>query len=106
MRVLVKHDEIVEMLIEKAAEDAELIIGIGSGVMQDLCKYVSFQAKLPYHIIATAPSMDGYASGTSSMAMDGLKVSLPSACANVIIGDIDILKELKEEQRLLILKKK
>ena len=37
--------------------------------------------------------MDGYASKTSSMSMDGLKVSLPSKCANVVIGDIDILKE-------------
>ena len=36
--------------------------------------------------------MDGYASATSSMSIDGLKVSLPSKCAEVIIGDIDILK--------------
>jgi glycerol-1-phosphate dehydrogenase [NAD(P)+] len=36
--------------------------------------------------------MDGYASGTSSMSLDALKVSLTSKCANVIIGDIDIMK--------------
>jgi glycerol-1-phosphate dehydrogenase [NAD(P)+] len=36
--------------------------------------------------------MDGYASATSSMTVDGLKVSLPSKCADVIIGDIDVLK--------------
>jgi glycerol-1-phosphate dehydrogenase [NAD(P)+] len=36
--------------------------------------------------------MDGYASASSSMSMDGLKVSLASKCADVIIGDIDILK--------------
>ena len=35
--------------------------------------------------------MDGYASATSSMTRDGLKISLPSKCADLIVGDIDIL---------------
>ena len=71
----------------------DIIVAVGSGVMNDIGKIVSNTTGNPYIIVATAPSMDGYASATSSMAMDGLKVSLPSACANVIIGDIDILKE-------------
>ena len=37
-----------------------LLIGIGSGVIQDLCKYVSHTEGIPYYIVATAPSMDGY----------------------------------------------
>jgi glycerol-1-phosphate dehydrogenase [NAD(P)+] len=35
--------------------------------------------------------MDGYASSTSSMTVDGLKMSLNIKCADVIIGDTDIL---------------
>lgn len=73
-------------------KSAEAIIGIGSGVINDICKIVANVTSLPYVIVATAPSMDGYASGTSSMAMDGLKISLPSKSADVVIGDIDILK--------------
>ena len=38
--------------------------------------------------------MDGYASATSSMSLSGLKVSIPSAGANVIIGDIDCAWDL------------
>ena len=71
----------------------DMIIAVGSGVINDIGKIVANVTSHPYVIVGTAPSMDGYASGTSSMAMDGLKVSLPSACANVIIGDIDILKD-------------
>lgn len=71
----------------------DMIIGVGSGVINDISKILSKNSARPYIIVATAPSMDGYASGTSSMIMDGLKVSLPSACANVIVGDIDILKQ-------------
>lgn len=70
----------------------DLVIAIGSGVINDIGKILANTAKLPYFIVGTAPSMDGYASATSSMSMDGLKVSLPSKCADVIIGDIDVLK--------------
>ena len=71
----------------------DLVIGVGSGVINDIGKILANVTKVPYFIVGTAPSMDGYASNTSSMAMDGLKVSLPSKCADFIIGDIDILKK-------------
>lgn len=73
--------------------ECDILVGIGSGVINDICKIISRLCKIPYIIVATAPSMDGYASATSSMSMDGLKVSLPSKSADTIIGDIDILKE-------------
>ena len=70
----------------------DLIIGVGSGVINDIGKILSNISGRKYIIVGTAPSMDGYASATSSMSMDGLKVSLGSRCADVIIGDVDILK--------------
>ncbi len=69
----------------------EAVIGVGSGVINDICKIIASIAGLPYIIVATAPSMDGYASATSSMTRDGLKISLDSKCPEVIIGDLDIL---------------
>ena len=78
----------------------DIIIGIGSGVINDISKIVANVTGHPYIIVGTAPSMDGYASATSSMEVDGLKVSLPSKCANVVIGDIDILKNAP--QRMLV----
>ena len=72
--------------------DCDLVIGVGSGVINDIGKIVSNLAGKPYVIVATAPSMDGYASATSSMTRDGLKISLPSKSADVIIGDTDILR--------------
>ena len=70
----------------------DLIIGIGSGVINDIGKILSNVSARKYIIVGTAPSMDGYASATSSMSMDNLKTSLNSRCADVIIGDTDILK--------------
>ena len=70
----------------------DVILGVGSGVINDICKILSRHTGKPYIIVATAPSMDGYASATSSMSMDGVKVSLNSRCADTILGDTDILK--------------
>ena len=69
----------------------DVIIGVGSGVINDIGKILSCHSSKPYIIVATAPSMDGYASASSSMTRDGLKISLPSKSADVIIGDTDIL---------------
>ena len=71
--------------------DCDLIIGVGSGVVNDIGKIVSNVSGKPYIIVATAPSMDGYASASSSMTRGGLKISLPSRSADVIIGDTEIL---------------
>ncbi len=73
--------------------DCDMVIGIGSGVINDIGKLVAKLTKTPYIIVATAPSMDGYASATSSMDVDGLKTSVPSRCANVIVGDLEVLRE-------------
>lgn len=70
----------------------DAVIGVGSGVINDISKIVASVSNKPYIIVCTAPSMDGYASATSSMTVEGLKISLNSKCADVIIGDTDILK--------------
>ena len=71
----------------------DMIIAIGSGVVNDIGKLLSVTSGKPYMIVATAPSMDGYASASSSMTRDGLKISLPSRNAEVIIGDTQIMKQ-------------
>ncbi len=70
----------------------DMIIGIGSGVINDIGKILSVMLGIKYIIVATAPSMDGYASASSSMTRDGLKVSLPTRSADAVLGDTDILK--------------
>lgn len=89
----IKPDEAnVGSVVMHFDKTCDLIIGIGSGVINDIGKILANLTGLPYFIVGTAPSMDGYASATSSVDMDGVKVSLPSKCPDVIIGDIDILK--------------
>ncbi len=70
----------------------DLIIGVGSGVINDIGKILSVISGRSYIIVATAPSMDGYASASSSMTRHGLKISLPTKNPDAIVGDTDILK--------------
>ena len=71
----------------------DILIGVGSGVINDIGKILAKMTGVPYVIVATAPSMDGFASSTSSVVRDGLKVSVDSKCPDAVIGDTDILKE-------------
>ena len=91
--VLVPDEEAIREMQECLTDATDLIIGIGSGVIQDLCKYVSFEAGLPYDIVATAPSMDGYASKGAAMIIGNMKITYTAHVPEVIIGDVDILKE-------------
>ena len=80
------------MLCEEVSP-CTLIVGVGSGVINDLCKYVSFERKLPYYIMATAPSMDGYASKGSALILNGMKVTLTCDVPKAILSDTDVLKD-------------
>ncbi len=73
-------------------KSCDMVITLGSGVLNDIGKIISNLAKIPHIVVATAPSMDGYASASSSMAMDGVKVTLGTKCPEVVIGDLDIVK--------------
>ncbi len=78
---------------EATLGSSELIIGIGSGVIQDLCKYVSHFSHVPYFVIATAPSMDGYASSGAAMITDGMKVTYSAGVPEAILADTNVLKD-------------
>ena len=91
-RALEPDERAVGSVIMHYDYSCDLVLAVGSGVINDIGKILSATAKTPYVIVGTAPSMDGYASSTSSMSVDGLKVSLPSKCADVIVGDVEILK--------------
>ena len=75
----------------------DFILGIGSGVINDLCKYTSFYHGLRCGIVATAPSMDGYASSGAAMILKGMKVTHTTHAPSLILGDIEILRNAPME---------
>ena len=90
--VVIPNEEKIEELENALSNDTELIIGVGSGVINDLCKHVSFKRGLPYYIAATAPSMDGFASVGAALILGGMKVTLNARPPKAIIADTEILR--------------
>ncbi len=90
---LVPDEAAIEEMESKLQSNTDLIVGIGSGVINDLCKYVSFKHDLSYFIVATAPSMDGYASNGAALIIKNMKVTYSARVPAVIIGDTEILKD-------------
>ena len=74
----------------------DCVLAIGSGVINDCCKVLAHAVQLPQMVVGTAPSMDGYASNSSSMIQNRVKVSLYNACPDVIIADTEIMKNAPE----------
>lgn len=90
---LIPNEDAIAAIRAKYVDGVDLIVGVGAGVINDLCKIVSFELKLPYYIVATAPSMDGYASVGSALILKGMKVTLNAAPPKAIIADTQVLKE-------------
>lgn len=79
-------------VLMETEEDTALILAIGSGVINDICRYVAYKVHIPYAIVCTAPSMDGYASVVSPLITDGFKESHKAIYPYGIYADIEIMK--------------
>ena len=78
--------------ISHKAKKSKLIIGFGSGTINDLCKIAAANLEIPYVIIASAPSMNGYLSKNASIAIKGHKKTLRATLPRAVIADFDIIK--------------
>ncbi len=74
-------------------QDTDFLIAVGSGSITDITRYVAFNTGRPFICVGTAASMDGYTSVIAPLLFNGLKVNKPASCPDVIICDIDIMKE-------------
>ena len=77
--------------LRKATLEASALIAVGSGTINDLCKYASAQAGLPFAVFATAPSMNGYTSVNAAITIEGHKSSLAAQAATAVFLDLEVL---------------
>lgn len=88
---LLPDERAVGSILVHLQPDAGLIVAVGSGSINDLCRFVSFMTGRPYIICATAPSMDGYASAHSPLLIDGMKRTIPAQYPLAILADSNVL---------------
>ena len=84
--------ETANMVAESTA-DAGSIIAVGSGTINDLCKYAAAKNGIECAVFATAPSMNGYTSVSAAITVDGLKKSLTTVAPVGVFMDLQVLSE-------------
>lgn len=85
--------------VVRMSKHADAIIAVGSGTINDICKYASFISGKPYAVFGTAPSMNGYGSANASITIDGHKKTLKAHMPKGIFLDLDVLSSAP--QRLI-----
>lgn len=90
---LILDEKALGRLIVEIPENTSLILAVGSGSINDLSRFLSYKLHIPYVIVCTAPSMDGYASVVSPLITDGVKTTYNAVYPYAIVADIDILKK-------------
>jgi glycerol-1-phosphate dehydrogenase [NAD(P)+] len=88
-----KPDEKNLKKIAIAAKNCDLILALGSGTINDLCKFTSAKTKIPYAIFASAASMNGYLSKNASITILGHKKTLSATLPIAVFCDLKILKK-------------
>ncbi len=78
-------------VLRRASANADALVAVGSGTINDLCKYAAGQDAKPYAVFATAPSMNGYVSKNAAISIDGHKKSLPSVSPVGVFMDLAVL---------------
>ena len=84
-------EEPIRGRLKKGSCPIDHIVGVGSGVINDLCKETAHRFDLRYTIVATAPSMDGYASAGAALILGGMKVTLTATPPEAIVADTAVL---------------
>lgn len=57
--------------IRRESSACDALVAVGSGTINDLCKYAAARDGKEYAVFATAPSMNGYTSVNASITLGG-----------------------------------
>ena len=71
----------------------DYILAVGSGSLNDTCRMVSYRLGIPYGVVGTAPSMDGYASVVAPLLNGRKKIVYNCSIARHIIIDLSVNRE-------------
>lgn len=90
-----------ERALGEALSDMEpgdsLLVAVGSGTINDTTRFISARTGVPYAIVCTAPSMDGFASTVCPLILGGQKITKEGVYPQAILADTAVMKEAPME---------
>lgn len=89
--ILIPDEKTLGRIVQEQDLDCKLMIAVGGGVINDSVKFVTSRTGLPYIVVATAPSMDGYVADGAPIISHGYKFSPQAHLTYGLVGDTEIL---------------
>ncbi|MCL5279779.1 MAG: sn-glycerol-1-phosphate dehydrogenase [Planctomycetes bacterium] len=71
----------------------DLVVAVGSGVINDLSKWAAFQLGIPYLVVATAASMNGYSSANVAPTVGGVKRLIEARAPVAVLAEPGIIEQ-------------
>jgi glycerol-1-phosphate dehydrogenase [NAD(P)+] len=84
-------DDFTKNKLQQELPEADAYVAVGSGVVNDLTKWLSAEAGTPYAVYATAASMNGYAAANVAPMIDGVKALFRAQSPLIIAADPEIV---------------
>jgi glycerol-1-phosphate dehydrogenase [NAD(P)+] len=85
--------ELSQRVAEGIDGDIDFLFSVGSGVISDLTKNAAAILGLPFFLIATAPSMNGYTSSMAALTDEGIKKTIMVPPAKAVFADLSVLMD-------------
>jgi len=90
-------DEATKAALAKRIGRSDVLVAAGGGTINDLAKWLAFEAGIPYVAVATAASMNGYTSANVAATVAGVKMLLRARPPAAVLARPTVLAEAPYE---------
>jgi len=88
---LVPDEAAVAAVRAAVRSDHAVLVAVGAGTITDLTRFLAAETGRPFVAVATAASMDGYASSVAPLIVGGRKVTFPAVPPAAVFADTAVL---------------
>ena len=87
------HSEkgMIEDMMKLLERKPDYIVTVGGGTLMDFARYSAYKLGIPFVVVPTIVSSDGFTADICSIIIDGQKKSIPMQAADAVICDMDIV---------------
>jgi glycerol-1-phosphate dehydrogenase [NAD(P)+] len=83
--------------IASLTDRPDIAIAVGGGTINDLTKWSAFDLGLPYSVVATAASMNGYSAANVAPTVKGVKVLVRAAAPIAVMAEPSVIEGAPSE---------
>lgn len=77
--------------VRARSQRCDALVAVGSGTINDICKYAAFLDNKPYIVFPTAASMNGYLSANASISISGYKKTVAARMPLAVLCDLSVI---------------